>query len=956
MNYKNTLNLPQTDFPMQAKLHELEPRILDLWKKEDIYSLSREKSRGLPKFILHDGPPYANGDIHIGHALNKILKDFVVKYKIMRGYDVPFVPGWDCHGLPVELQLLKELGIAKHQVDKVEFRKKARDFALRFVNIQREQFKRLGLIADWDKPYLTLDFAYEGEIVRAFAKLVKDKYIYHGLKPINWCLHCETALAEAEVEYEDHRSPSVFVKFQLPNSQKALKNLLKAQDYNKVSFLIWTTTPWTLLSNVAIALHPEFTYELVEVSSKEGAKEILIMAEDLVNSVIHHTETKEYRTITQIKGKRLENLKANHPFIGRISTIVMADYVSSAEGTGCVHTAPGHGAEDYATGLKYKLPVIMPVDEKGKFDATCEEFSGMGVFDANRKVIDKMKGNGSLFYATDTLHSYPHCWRCKNPLITRSTKQWFVDVGHKGLREKALKLAKKVQWIPEGSRSRIVSMIEGRPDWCLSRQRFWGVPIPVFYCASCGKDLLDFKIMERVANIVSESGSDAWFTKSTEELLGKKMCCSDCGAEEFVKEEDIIDVWFDSGVSHQAVLTRDSDLKFPASLYLEGSDQHRGWFQTALLTSIPLTGKAPYKQVLTHGFTVDGEGKKMSKSRGNVITPDQIMEKYGTEILRLWVASCDYGDDVRISPQILVSIADGYRKIRNTLRFLLGNLYDFTPDKKLKYDQLQEIDKWALSSLTHLLQGITDDFERFQYYKAYRKLYNFCVNEMSSFYLDILKDRLYTFGKESIGRRSAQTVIAEILSVLTKLLAPILNFTAEEIWQHLSKIIGAEDTPLVVLNRWPNIERKWIKQALDEKMHKLSKIRNVALKAIENEREKGLIKSSLESKVCVYTTEEDIFKFLQDNIKLLPAVFIVSDVSVERIITFEEGMLKGVEVPHLAVLVEKIDFPKCQRCWNYRAEVGKNSEHPVLCARCVEVIKASGSTSRRLGEGRNQDE
>ena len=935
MNYKDTLNLPQTDFSMQAKLRESEPGILDRWAALDIYTLARERSKGLPKFILHDGPPYANGDIHIGHALNKILKDFVVKYKMMQGFDVPFVPGWDCHGLPVEHQLFKELGINKHQIDRVEFRKKAREFALKFVGLQRKQFERLGLISNWQKPYLTLDFAYEAEIIRAFAKLAKDKYIYHGLKPINWCISCETALAEAEVEYEDRRSPSIYVKFKLPNAESVFKDI----SGDTVSFLIWTTTPWTLISNVAIAVHPEFKYSVIEILPPGGNREIFILADKLVENVMHQAGIKDYRKVTEIKGRRLENLEAEHAFLQRPSRLVLADYVSDQEGTGCVHTAPGHGQEDYLTGLKYKLPVIMPVDSKGKFDKTCGPFFGVTVFEANKLIVDKMRENESLLYASETLHSYPHCWRCKTPLITRSTKQWFINVEHKNLRKKALQAVKGVRWIPQGGESRISSMIQTRPDWCLSRQRFWGVPIPVFYCKNCGKEILRTDVIERVANIVAQEGSDAWFTRSADEFLGKRAFCPACKKEEFIKEEDIIDVWFDSGVSHQAVLTRTKELKFPASLYLEGSDQHRGWFQTALLTSIPLTGKAPYEQVLTHGFVMDGEGKKMSKSRGNVITPEEIIVEYGAEILRLWVTSCDYSDDVRISPQILTSVSDAYRKIRNTLRFLIGNLYDFSTDKKVKYSELWEIDRWALSSLTQLLIDVTEDFEHFRYYKLFRRVYNFCVQEMSSFYLDILKDRLYTFGKDSLARRSAQTAICEILVSLTKALTPILTFTAEELWGRLGKILRLEDTPSVILLRWPKIEKRWIDRALNEKMRKLGEIRRLALKAIENEREKGLIRSSLEAKVLLYAQEDELFRFLKENLDFLVSIFIVSDVALEKVDIFSKGLLSSPEVPNLGIKVEKIDLPKCQRCWNYHSSVGKDNRHPLLCQRCVGVVK-----------------
>jgi isoleucyl-tRNA synthetase len=935
-NYKQTLNLPQTNFSMQARLRELEPKILDLWSRIDIYKLARKNLKGRPKYILHDGPPYANGSIHLGHALNKILKDFVVKYKMMQGFDIPFIPGWDCHGLPVEHQLLKELGISKHEVNRVEFRKMARAFALKFVGIQKREFQRLGLIADWQRPYLTLDFAYEAEIVRVFAKLLKDKYVYRGLKPIQWCMTCETALAEAEVEYTDHRSPSIYVKFELLNAEELMQTLLAQDSYQlriPVSLLIWTTTPWTLVSNVAIASHPQFEYSFLEVIRQDQRKEILIVAEKLVDSAMQQIQITDYKRIGQVNGRRLEGLKARHPFFERNARLVLADYVSDQEGTGLVHTAPGHGQEDYLTGLRYKLPVIMPVDEQGRFDKTAGEFQGHSVFQANELIIEKMRKNETLLFSSDTLHSYPHCWRCKQPLITRSTKQWFINVDHCNLRKKALAQIRRVKWIPQAGQARINNMVQMRPDWCLSRQRFWGVPIPVVYCKNCRRELLRDDYIERFAQVVSQVGSDAWFTEPTDKLLGKRIRCPQCKAMEFIKENDIIDVWFESGISHQAVLSRNNQLGFPASLYLEGSDQHRGWFQTALLTSVPLTGRAPYQQVLTHGFVVDGEGRKMSKSRGNVISPQQVIERYGAEILRLWVASCDYSDDVRISAQILSVIVDGYRKIRNTLRFLLGNLDDFLPEKKLKHNQLEELDRWALSRLADLQRTVTQDYEGFQYYKVFRRLYNFCVREMSSFYLDVLKDRLYTFGRNSRPRRSAQTALYEILISLTKIIAPIFSFTAEEVWGHLNKIKTGQKPDSVFLHRWPRIEGKWINHKLDQKVDKLIKVRNEVLKAIELEREKGLIGSSLESRVRLYPGHNKDYRFLNKNIDLLVSIFIVSDVSVER-----PAAARG-KASLSAVKIEKIDFSKCARCWNYRSSVGRDSQHPKLCNRCLEVLK-----------------
>ncbi|MFC1631588.1 isoleucine--tRNA ligase [Candidatus Omnitrophota bacterium] len=940
MSYKDTLNLPQTDFSMQAKLKELEPKMLKFWADLDLYAALSKHTCGRPKFILHDGPPYANGDIHAGHVLNKVLKDVVIKYKAMQGFAVPYVPGWDCHGLPVEHQLFKELGISKDQIDKVEFRKKAKDFALRFVDIQRTQFQRLGLVADWQRPYLTLDPAYEAEILRVFAKLVKAGYIYHGLKPINWCISCETALAEAEVEYENHHSPSIYVKFDLPNQPGPVNDLLRAhgRESAKTAFVIWTTTPWTLVSNVAIAVHPGFKYSLFEVN-RQGLQEIWIVVDTLAEQLMQTLNIQSYQKIAEIKGRQLEGLGARHPFLNRDSQLVLADYVSDQEGTGCVHTAPGHGQEDYLTGLKYKLPVIMPVDAQGRFDQSCAELSGVKVFAANELIIEKIGQNGNLLNADTTEHAYPHCWRCKTPLITRSTRQWFVNVEHKALRERALKVIKKVKWIPELGEGRISSMVADRPDWCLSRQRFWGVPIPVFYCEKCGQEILRAEIIEKVAEQVGACGSDAWFTKTVQELAGQKLRCPACQSEEFRKEEDIIDVWFDSGISHQAVLSRNKELAFPAALYLEGSDQHRGWFQTSLLTSVAITGSAPYQQVLTHGFTVDGEGKKMSKSKGNVVSPQEVISEYGAEILRLWVASCDYTDDVRISGQVLTGVADAYRKIRNTLRFFIGNLYDFTTEQSLEYNELLALDQWALSSLAGLVKEVTEGFEQYSYFKVFRRLYNFCVQEMSAFYLDVLKDRLYTFGKDSLARRSAQTVIYEILITLTKLVTPILTFTAEELWQCINKANGGQDKESVILQSWPQVNRRWINPKLDQRFTELISIRNAVLKAIENEREKGRIKSSLEAKVSLFITKAQLSQFLEANKDLLPELFIVSSVLMRQNATMPEDAFVHPENQYLGIKVERIDFPKCQRCWNYRAAVGKDAQHPQLCQRCVEVIE-----------------
>jgi len=763
MDYKNTLNLPQTKFPMKANLPQREPTILKKWQEQDMYAMIRKSSAGKKRYILHDGPPYANGDIHIGHALNKTMKDIVVKYKTMRGFDAPYVPGWDCHGLPVEHALFREMGKTKHEVEQVKFRKKAHTYAMKYVRIQKDEFKRLGIFGEWENPYLTLDPKYEACIVNSLGTLVKKGYVYRGRKPINWCIRCETALAEAEVEYADHTSPSVYVKFKSP----------------KGFLVIWTTTPWTLVSNVAIAVHPKFNYSVVEVDG-----ETLIVAEDLVVSTMEAAGIAQYKTTGTIKGTELEGLVCHHPFIDRESVVVLADYVSSEEGTGCVHTAPGHGQEDYRTGLKYKLPMIMPVDSKGKFDDTTAEFSGMEVFLANDLILQRLK-EGKYLLASDSIsHSYPHCWRCKNPVITRATNQWFINVDHNNLRKKSLEMIKRVSWVPKIGESRISAMVESRPDWCLSRQRYWGVPIPAFYCTECHEVLLDTRAIESFAKIAEKEGTDAWFIKSAAELLPKGAKCKKCGSTNFEKESDILDVWFDSGVSHHAVLIPRKDQGFPADLYLEGSDQHRGWFQTALLTGVPLAGKSPFKQVLTHGFVVDGEGRKMSKSLGNVISPQDVIAKSGADVLRLWVSSCDYNGDIRISEQILQRMSEAYRKFRNTFKFALGNLYDFDPVKdRVPYKKMTEVDRWALARLYNRLEAVNQYYENFEFYKIYREIYNFCITDLSSVYFDILKDRLYTFKKTGPQRRSAQTAVYDILSCLVRVLAPLLPFTCEEVWE-----------------------------------------------------------------------------------------------------------------------------------------------------------------------------
>lgn len=911
MDYKKTLNLPKTDFPMKGNLPAKEPLILKEWKGQDIYTKIREKRKGAKKYVLHDGPPYANGNIHIGHALNKTLKDIVVKFKTMQGFDAPYVPGWDCHGMPIEHQLFKEIKKTKHDVDQLRFRKMAHEFAMKYVEIQREEFERLGVFGDWDRPYLTLDPLYEKEVISSFNALAKDGFVYRGLKPINWCARCETALAEAEVEYENHLSPSIYVKFPLISQGS------KAKDNN---LIVWTTTPWTLISNVAVAVNPALKY--IEFKTERGTS--FIFAEDLLEAVkgklgLEGEITRSYN------GKELEGLVARHPFLSRDSKVVLADFVSNEDGTGCVHIAPGHGQEDYEVGLKYGLPVIMPVDDRGKFikKSGCDipdSIAGKDVFDANEVILEIMKDKGSLLFSEKTGHSYPHCWRCKQPLLFRATRQWFVGVDRNGLRSKTIKEISGIKWVPSIGERRISSMIELRPDWCLSRQRYWGVPIPILYCSSCDSEIIDEKVMKRIEEIFEKKGSDSWFLKKPSSFMPKDFTCRKCGSKEFKKETDILDVWFESGASHQAVLKIRANLGFPADLYLEGSDQHRGWFQSSLLIGMGVAGRTPFRNVLTHGFVVDGEGKKMSKSAGNVIAPQEVISKKGADVLRLWVSSSSYFDDVKISEEILQRTVEAYRKFRNTAKFLLGNLHGFDINKdEVTLKDMLEIDRWALSRLNSTLKEVTNAFERFRYHEVTSLLYKFCIVDMSSFYLDILKDRLYTFGRTSIERRSAQTALYRILDVLVRELAPLVPFTAEEIW----KSFKGEGS--VHLSDWPAIDEGAIDRKLEERWSKLKDLREEALRALEEKRTAKIIGSPLEAKIKLYIKEDLEYNSLTRYLEILPSIFIVSQVALER-------------AQERAVEVTKADGRKCSRCWNWDSSVGTDSVHKTLCKRCVEVV------------------
>jgi isoleucyl-tRNA synthetase len=936
MDYRQTLNLPRTDFPMKANLAKREPDLLKAWEEKGMYQLICQQAKGRPKYILHDGPPYANGHIHIGTALNKILKDFIVKSKFMAGFDSQYVPGWDCHGLPVEHEVEKSLGSKKKELSVVEIRKRCRDYAARFVGIQKEEFRRLGVFGEWEDPYLTMNFDYQATIVREFGKFLLDGSVYKGKKPIHWCPTCKTALAEAEVKYEDHRSPSIYVKFRMISTPSPLSpiegegkgggdigDLFPSLKGKPIFVIIWTTTPWTLPANLAIALHPDFTYVAADVGG-----EIYILAEALLEEAMQKFGIPSYQVLEKVPGRKLEGFKCRHPFIERDSLILLAPYVTLDAGTGCVHTAPGHGQEDYETGIQYGLEIYSPVDDDGRFTPDVPFFAGQFVFDANKAVNRKLTEVGALLKEEIMVHSYPHCWRTNDPIIFRATEQWFISMEKNGLRKKALTAINEVSWIPPWGRDRIYGMVENRPDWCVSRQRGWGIPITVFYCDACKQSLVDQRTISHVARLFEEKGADVWFEEETSALLPEETRCSKCGGTGFSKEMDILDVWFDSGVSYAAVLEKREGLQFPASLYLEGSDQHRGWFHSSLLTSAGTRDCAPYLSVLTHGFVVDGEGKKMSKSAGNVIAPEEVISRLGADVLRLWVAAEDYKDDIKISNEILKRLADAYFRIRNTYRFLLGNLYDFNPgEDRVPSSEMQEIDRWALHRLQKLIQRVREAFERFEFHIVYHSVQNFCAVDMSALYFDILKDRLYTYSARSAGRQSAQFALYEILKALAGLMAPILPFTADEVWQCIPA--GPDRTGSVHLMPFPEVKEEYVDEALDERWQRIWEVRAAVTKLLEEARKEKKIGLSLDAQVHLYLPDKT-YQFLLPYEKDLKSIFIVSSV------TLHTG--KGDE-KEIRAEVLRAEGSKCERCWNYDVSVGQHAEHPLVCQRCVTAIQ-----------------
>lgn len=928
MDYKNTLCLPQTGFPMKASLVSKEPEMLKRWIDGEIYGRIIDKSKGREKFILHDGPPYANGHIHLGTALNKILKDIIVKSFFMMGYDTFYRPGWDCHGLPIEHQVEIEFGKDAASMSKAEVREKCREYAMKFLNIQREEFKRLGVFGVWDEPYITMNYDYEATIVRELGKFIGKGSIHKARKPVYWCAKCGTALAEAEVEYHDQTTPAIFVRFKMVSDiSEKIPELKEYKDNTHI--VIWTTTPWTIPANLAVALHPDFEYSAVK--TKEYG--VLIMATELVDDVMKQIGESEYSTPAVFKGSLIERLKAKHPLYDRESLVILAPFVTLETGSGVVHIAPGHGEEDYEIGKVYGLEVYAPVDNEGKFTKDVPEFAGQFVFDANENVNKALKREGALLNVSSYGHSYPYCWRCKSPIIFRSTSQWFISMEHNGLREKALAEINRVRWIPSWGRERIYNMVENRPDWCISRQRVWGVPIPVFTCKECGEIIMSEDIAMHVADIFDKEGSDAWFKRTSAELIPAGTKCPSCSGSELVKEEDIVDVWFDSGVSYAAVCEKDPRLGAPVEMYLEGSDQHRGWFHSTLLTSVGTRGEAPYKSVLTHGFVVDGEGRKMSKSQGNTISPQEIISKYGAEILRLWASAQDYKNDIRISDEIVNRLVETYRRIRNTSRFMLGNLHDFDPDKDMvAYADMQELDRYALHMTQKLIEKVRKAYVEFEPYVIYQQVHNFCVVDMSSFYLDILKDRLYVYKKDSPERKSAQSAIFRISMDLTKLLAPVLAFTAEEIWDHMPGFAGKEES--VHLASMPVVDPALINKDLESRWERIIGLRQEVSKEMELARREKTIGHPLDATITLFS-EGETLDFLKQIDSMLEDIFICSGVGVAE----GDGNYGQSEAfPKLRIEVKKAAGAKCPRCWHYREDIGKNTEFPEVCGRCAHQL------------------
>ncbi len=928
MEYKKTLNLPSTKFAMKANLANREPAQLKAWDETGLYKKIRNASKGKPSFILHDGPPYANGHLHIGHAINKILKDVIIRSKQMAGFDAPYVPGWDCHGLPIEHNVDKKLGSKKKEMSPVDVRKACREYAKGFVDIQRDEFKRFGVAGEWDEPYLTMNNAYEARIAKECGEFALSGDMFLGKKPIYWCCSCKTALAEAEIEYKDVDSPSIYVKFAVKDDLSVQLPQLAGKE---VSFVIWTTTPWTIPANLGICLHPEFVYAAVETENHG----VLIIAKELVENVMAAFGMDSYTVLGDLDAKDLEKARCIHPMYERESLVILGEHVTLEAGTGCVHTAPGHGADDHIVGLKYGLEPYSPVLDNGCFSDEVEDFKGQFILKANKGIMEKLDGLGALLKHGNMNHSYPHCWRCKKPVIFRATPQWFISMDKKSLRKQSLTEIDNVNWIPSWGKARIYSMIENRPDWCLSRQRSWGVPIPVFHCEKCGEVHVTRESVDKIHELFTEHSSDIWFEKEARDLMPEGAVCKQCGSDAFTKDHNILDVWFDSGVSHAAVLKERDGLERPADLYLEGSDQHRGWFHSSLLTAVGRTGKAPYKSVLTHGFVVDSHGKKMSKSVGNVVAPEKIIKTHGADILRLWVASADYRDDVRISDNIVKQLSDAYRRIRNTCRFMLGNFYDFNPVTDARpVASMAGLDKFVLHRLNALLERCLAAYDSYEFHTIYHSLHNFCVVDLSAFYLDIIKDRLYTSPATDDARRDAQTVMYTILDNITRLMAPILPFTSEEVWSHMPDVDGRPES--VHLAQRPVLDDTWKDDALAAEWEKILELRAEVTKALEEARTAKLIGHPLDACIAIKTPNDELKALLAGFGEDMRDIFIVSSAALTD--TLDGDCFMSKEMEGLGIQVTKALGEKCSRCWKYDTTVGDEACHEGACKRCSTAL------------------
>jgi isoleucyl-tRNA synthetase len=931
VDLKNTVNLPKTGLPMKANLPTAEPKMLERWESEDLYGLIRQARKGKPMFVLHDGPPYANGNIHLGTAFNKILKDFIVKSKSMAGFDAPYVPGWDCHGLPIEIKVDNELGKRKATMTAAEIRAECRAYAAKFVETHRREFKRLGILGRWGNPYLTMSAEYEAVIAQVFVDFLHRGYIYKGLKPVHWCIKDQTALAEAEVEYENHSSPSIYVRFKLKSDPASIDPALAGKD---VYTVIWTTTPWTMPANLAICFHPKFEY--VAVNTPQG---IMIVAEGLLNNLSDELGW-DKAVLARFPGSRLERAVFQHPFMDRESLGILGDHVTLEQGTGAVHTAPGHGQEDFVVGHRYGLPVYCPVDHAGRFfpadtapGALPEEIIGKTVWQANPLVVEILERQGALLKHQKIEHSYPHCWRCHNPTIFRATDQWFIGMEREQLRAKTLEAIEQVKWYPAWGEERMSNMIAMRPDWCISRQRVWGVPIIVFYCDNCGTPFTERKVLEGVVEQFRRHTADVWYSKSAAELMGPGCHCSNCGGASFRKESDILDVWFDSGSSHLAVLTAENELPWPADLYLEGGDQYRGWFQSSLLIGVGLKDRAPYTACATHGWTLDAEGRAMSKSLGNIIEPEKIVKQYGADLLRLWVASVDFTEDVRLSDTILARLSEAYRKLRNTFRYTLGNLYDFDPEiDAVRADELQEIDQWILIKAEQLVRKCRAAYDEFSFHSVYRAVYDFAVMNLSAVYFDILKDRLYTTAPRSHARRSAQTAIYRMHLALVRLMAPILSYTCEEVWGHTKLEPGSPVSVHLEYLPVPDDLTSSLPESQRERLanwDKLMVVRDQVMKSLDKTREDKVIGGSLEAAVLL-TAGGGLYSLLAEYESQLPALFIVSQVELRK--------ANGEE---LSIAVNRALGDKCERCWKYTQDVGSDPDFPTICKACAAAVKES---------------